>query len=128
MDAQPAATGHVLVIPKRHSPDLWHIEPEEAEKATAASVQVGRMIGERSVPTGSTSSTRPGVRPGSRSSTSTGTWWLGMSRTVLVPPWPLDQPKAEDASLRPVADKLQSAGDGGAAGRQASPQLGDRTV
>jgi histidine triad (HIT) family protein len=34
----------VLVILKRHSPDLWHIEPEEAEKATAASVQVGRMI------------------------------------------------------------------------------------
>jgi histidine triad (HIT) family protein len=44
MDSHPAATGHVLVIPKRHSPDLWHIEPEEAEKAMAASVQVGRMI------------------------------------------------------------------------------------
>jgi diadenosine tetraphosphate (Ap4A) HIT family hydrolase len=28
----------------------------------------------------------------------------------LVPPWPLDQPRAEDASLRAIADKLRSAG------------------
>jgi histidine triad (HIT) family protein len=52
MDAHPAATGHVLVDPKRHSPDLWHIEPEEAEKATAASVQVDRMIGRALGPDG----------------------------------------------------------------------------
>jgi histidine triad (HIT) family protein len=44
MDIHPAATGHVLVIPKHHSPDLWHIKPAEAEKTMAASVQVAGMI------------------------------------------------------------------------------------
>lgn len=29
----------------------------------------------------------------------------------LVPPWPLDQPRAEDASLRAVADTIRSANE-----------------
>jgi histidine triad (HIT) family protein len=29
----------------------------------------------------------------------------------LVPPWPLDQPRAEVASLRAVADRIQSASE-----------------
>jgi hypothetical protein len=32
-------------------------------------------------------------------------------RDGLVPPWPLDQPGAEPASLRAVADKIRSAGE-----------------
>jgi histidine triad (HIT) family protein len=41
----------------------------------------------------------------------------------LVPPWPLDQPPAEEANLRVVADKLRSV-SAGAAGTQAASQTG----
>jgi hypothetical protein len=33
----------------------------------------------------------------------------------LVPPWPLDQPRAEEAGLRAVADELRAASEGAAA-------------
>jgi histidine triad (HIT) family protein len=52
MDIHPAVTGHVLVIPKHHSPDLWHIEPADAAKAMAASVQVAGMIRQALAPHG----------------------------------------------------------------------------
>jgi HIT domain len=37
-------------------------------------------------------------------------------RDGLVPPWSVGQPRAEDASLRAVADKIRSAGEGSGAG------------
>ncbi len=30
----------------------------------------------------------------------------------LVPPWPLNQPRAEEASLRAIADRIRSASQG----------------
>jgi histidine triad (HIT) family protein len=29
MDAEPAAFGHVLVVPKRHATDIWSLDPAD---------------------------------------------------------------------------------------------------
>jgi histidine triad (HIT) family protein len=116
MDIHPATTGHVLVIPKQHSPDLWHIAPADASKVMVASVQVAQMI-------------RRALRPdGINLVHATGrAAWQSVFHFHLhlvprrdgdgmVPPWSLDQPRAEEASLRAVADKLRSAGEDSGAG------------
>jgi histidine triad (HIT) family protein len=109
MDIHPAATGHVLVIPKRHSPDLWHIEAPDAEKAMAASVQVAGMIRRALGPDGINL-----VHATERAAWQTVFHLhllLRYEGDGLVPPWSLDQPRAEDARLRAVADKIRSAGE-----------------
>ena len=123
MDIHPATTGHVLVIPKRHSPDLWHIEPEDAEHAMAASVTVAAMIREALAPDGINL-----VHASGRAAWQT-VFHFHLHLVPryeddgLVPPWPLDQPRGEEASLRVVADKLRSV-SAGAAATQASSQAG----
>ena len=112
MDIHPATTGHVLVIPKRHSPDLWHIEPEDAEHAMAASVTVAAMIREALAPDGINL-----VHASGRAAWQTVFHFhLHLvprhERDVLVPPWSLGQPRAEDARLREVADSIRAAGEG----------------
>jgi histidine triad (HIT) family protein len=111
MDIHPAATGHVLVIPKRHAPDLWHIEPADAEKAMAASVQVARMIRRALGPDGINL-----VHATGRAAWQTVFHFHlhlvpRYEGNGLVPPWSLDQPRADEASLRAVADKIRSAGE-----------------
>jgi histidine triad (HIT) family protein len=110
MDIHPAATGHVLVIPKRHSPDLWHIEPAEAQQAMAASVQVAGMIRRALGPDGINL-----VHASGRAAWQTVFHFHlhlvpRYEGDSLVPPWSLGQPRAEEASLRAVADKLRAAG------------------
>jgi histidine triad (HIT) family protein len=110
MDIHPAATGHVLVIPKRHSPDLWHIEPAEAQQAMAASVQVAGMIRRALGPDGINL-----VHASGRAAWQT-VFHFHLHLVPryegdgLVPPWSLGQPRAEEASLRAVADRLRAAG------------------
>jgi histidine triad (HIT) family protein len=124
MDIHPATTGHVLVIPKHHSPDLWHIPSADAERAMAASVQVAAMIRRALGPDGINL-----VHATGRAA------WQTVSHfhlhlvprregDHLVPPWPLGQPRAEGNSLRVVADKIRAAGW---TGGSVTPQLGDRT-
>jgi histidine triad (HIT) family protein len=114
MDIHPAATGHVLVIPKHHSPDLWHIQPADAAKTMAASVQVAGMIRRALDPDGINL-----VHATGRAAWQTVFHFhlhLVPRREGdgLVPPWPLGQPRAEEASLRAVAGKIRSAsGDRG---------------
>lgn len=44
MDIHPGARGHALVIPRRHTRDLWEIEPEELAAVIQAAQQLaGRM-------------------------------------------------------------------------------------
>jgi histidine triad (HIT) family protein len=123
MDIHPATAGHVLVIPRNHSQDLWHIGREDAEKAMAAAVRIAGMI-------------RRALGPGGINlvhATGHAAWQSVFHFHLhlvpryeddgLVPPWPLDQPRGEEASLRVVADKLRSA-SAGAAATQASSQAG----
>ena len=111
MDVHSAATGHVVVIPKRHSPDLWHIEAADAKKAMAASVQVAGMIRRALGPHGINL-----VHATGRAAWQT-VFHFHLHlvpryvRDGLVPPWSLDQPRAKDARLRAVADKIRSAGE-----------------
>ena len=113
MDIHPAITGHVLVIPKEHALDLWHIAPADASKVMVASVQVAHML-------------RRALRPdGINLVHATGrAAWQSVFHFHLhlvprregdgmVPPWSLDQPRAEEAILRAVADRLRAAGDAG---------------
>jgi histidine triad (HIT) family protein len=114
MDIHPAATGHVLVIPKRHSPDLWHIEPEDAEQAMAASVKVAGMIRRALAPDGINL-----VHASGRAAWQT-VFHFHLHLVPrhegdgLVPPWSLGLPRAEDTHLREVAARIRSApADGG---------------
>ena len=109
MDIHPAVTGHVLVIPKRHSPDLWHIEPEDAARTMAASVQVAHMIRRSLGPDGINL-----VHATGRAAWQTVFHFhLHLvprhDRDGLVPPWSLAQPRADEAGLRAVADKIRNA-------------------
>jgi histidine triad (HIT) family protein len=111
MDIHPAVTGHVLVIPKHHSPDLWHIEPADAAKAMAASVQVAGMIRQALAPDGINL-----VHATGRAAWQTVFHFHlhlvpRYDRDGLVPPWSLGQPRAEEARLRAVAEKIRSAGE-----------------
>ena len=123
MDIHPATAGHVLVIPRNHSQDLWHIGREDAEKAMAAAVRIAGMI-------------RRALGPGGINlvhATGHAAWQSVFHFHLhlvpryeddgLVPPWPLDQPRGEEASLRAVADKLRSV-SAGASATQASSQAG----
>jgi histidine triad (HIT) family protein len=111
MDVHPAATGHVLVIPKTHSQDLWDIGRQDAEQTMAASVRVAGMIQRSLGPAGINLVHATGAAA----------WQTVFHFHLhlvprsegdhLVPPWPLDQPRAEDASLRAVAEKIRSASE-----------------
>jgi histidine triad (HIT) family protein len=116
MDIHPAATGHVLIVPKQHSPDLWHIDPADAAKVMAASVQVAHMLRRALDPDGVNL-----VHATGRAA------WQSVFHFHLhlvprregddmVPPWSLSPPRAEEATLRAVADKLRSAGEDRGAG------------
>jgi histidine triad (HIT) family protein len=111
LDIHPAATGHVLVIPKTHSQDLWDIDHQDAKQTMAASVRVAGMI-------------RRSLDPAGINlvhATGTAAWQTVFHFHLhlvprnegdrLVPPWPLDQPRAEGASLRAVADTIRSASE-----------------
>jgi histidine triad (HIT) family protein len=109
MDIHPAVAGHVLVIPKRHSPDLWHIDPQDAERAMAASVEVAGMIRRALAPDGINL-----VHASGRAAWQTVFHFhLHLvprhERDGLVPPWSLGQPRAEDARLREVAERIRDA-------------------
>ena len=40
----PAALGHMLVIPRRHIPDLWELDPASAVVLTGAVLRLGHAI------------------------------------------------------------------------------------
>lgn len=40
----PATPGHTLIIPRKHVPDLWAVEPPLAEALMAAAIQIGQSI------------------------------------------------------------------------------------
>lgn len=40
----PATPGHTLVIPRRHVPDVWSVEPAEGSALMAGVIRVGRAI------------------------------------------------------------------------------------
>jgi histidine triad (HIT) family protein len=112
MDIHPAATGHVLVIPKTHSQDLWDIEGQDAEQTMAAAVRVAGMIRRSLGPAGINLVHATGAAA-----------WQTVFHfhlhlvprnegDPLVPPWPLDQPRAEDATLRALADTIRLASEG----------------
>jgi histidine triad (HIT) family protein len=111
MDIHPAATGHVLVIPKTHSQDLWHVERQDAEQTMAASVQVANMIRRSLGPAGINLVHATGAAA----------WQTVFHFHLhlvprhegdhLVPLWPLAQPRADDAGLRDVADRIRSASE-----------------
>lgn len=47
MDIAPATRGHALVIPKRHTTDLWEIEPDQLAAVTAAAHRQALRVRDR---------------------------------------------------------------------------------
>lgn len=52
MDINPATDGHALVVPRRHTQDLWTIEEPEAAAVLRASIRVARLLNEALSPDG----------------------------------------------------------------------------
>jgi histidine triad (HIT) family protein len=109
MDMNPATTGHVLLIPKNHSSDLWHISTEDAQQVMATSVHVARMIREALHPDGLNLVHATGP-----------TGWQTIFHfhmhlvpryegDGLVPPWPVDHRGVEGPSLREVVERIRLA-------------------
>lgn len=111
MDIHPAAPGHVLLIPRTHSQDLWHIQRQDAEQTMAAAVEVAGMIRRAFDPAGINLVHATGVAA-----------WQSVFHFHLhlvprregdgmVPPWSLSPSRAEEATLRTAADNIRSAGE-----------------
>ena len=49
---QPATPGHTMVVPRRHAPDLWSVDPDLGAELMAAVIRVGRAIREAMLPEG----------------------------------------------------------------------------
>lgn len=49
---RPAVLGHVLVVPRRHVPDIWTLEPDEASQLSRAALLVADAIREAVEPEG----------------------------------------------------------------------------
>jgi histidine triad (HIT) family protein len=103
----PGASTKTTVIPRRHSPDLWHIQPADAAKVMAASVEVAHMLRRALDPDGINL-----VHATGRAA------WQSVFHFHLhlvprregdgmVPPWSLSPPRAEEATLRTVADNIR---------------------
>jgi histidine triad (HIT) family protein len=41
---EPATPGHTLIIPRKHVPDLWSLDPEDAGAMMKAVIRVGEAI------------------------------------------------------------------------------------
>src|SRR5262245_44018588 len=116
MDLYPAADGHVLVLPKRHSRDVWEVSAEDAQGTIVASLQVAHMIRRALAPDGINLVHASGAAA-----------WQSVFHfhihvvpryegDSLVPPWPHDQPQADRLVLRALAERIRSAGEPGPAG------------
>ena len=49
---EPAVLGHVLLVPRRHVPDIWGLRPEEAARLSRASLRLSSAIRDALVPEG----------------------------------------------------------------------------
>ena len=49
---EPAVLGHVLVVPRRHVPDIWRLEPDEASQLSRAALLLAEAIREAVKPEG----------------------------------------------------------------------------
>jgi histidine triad (HIT) family protein len=54
LDRAAVAPGHTLVVPRRHTADIWSIERSEAGRVMEAVHDVARLLGERLRPDGMT--------------------------------------------------------------------------
>ena len=109
MDLHPATDGHVLVVPRRHSRDVWEVAGEDAQRTFAASVEVARMIRRALAPEGINLVHASGAAA-----------WETVFHfhmhvipryegDSLVPPWSLDQPEADRSVLQALAERIRSA-------------------
>lgn len=48
----PAVLGHVLLVPRRHVPDIWSLKPEEAAHLSRASLRISSAIRDALAPDG----------------------------------------------------------------------------
>ena len=47
MDINPATRGHALVVPRRHSKDLYEVEPDDLAATVLAAQRLARRVRER---------------------------------------------------------------------------------
>jgi histidine triad (HIT) family protein len=47
MDINPATTGHALIVPRKHTADLFEIEPAELEAVAVAAQRLAKLARER---------------------------------------------------------------------------------
>lgn len=47
MDINPATRGHLLVVPREHSRDLWEISPEDLAACASAAQELATLVRDR---------------------------------------------------------------------------------
>lgn len=107
MDINPATKGHVVVMSKNHSADLWEVPIGDAQRVMAASVRVARMIRDSLEPHGLNLVHASG----------SAAWQTVFHFHVhvvpryrgdgLIPPWPLGGQASEAHVLRDVAERIR---------------------
>ena len=52
MDLLPMTPGHCLVVPRRHVPDVWHLDDDDAAHVMQSAARVARQVRDRLRPLG----------------------------------------------------------------------------
>lgn len=108
MDVHPATAGHTLVILKAHRGNVWEIREKEAVDAMSAALRVAGMIRAALSPDGINLVHASG----------TAAWQTvphfhlhlvpRYEGDPLVPPWPLEQARADESALQNVAERIRA--------------------
>jgi histidine triad (HIT) family protein len=107
MDRAPANPGHVLVIPKRHSADMWDVPEEDALAVMAPALRVARriQIGLDADGLNLMQATREaGFQDVFHFHVHVIPRYHG---DAIVPPWPLDHRVGNNEGLRGIAERLR---------------------
>jgi histidine triad (HIT) family protein len=107
MDRAPANPGHVLVIPKRHSADMWDVPEEDALAVMATALRVARriQIGLDADGLNLMQATREaGFQDVFHFHVHVIPRYHG---DAIVPPWPLDHRAGNNEELRGIAERLR---------------------
>lgn len=110
MDINPAVEGHTLIVPRRHSADLWEIGEGDAAGVMAAAVRVGAMIRRALNPDG----LNIVHATGRAAFQSVFHFHLHLIPRrygdPIRPPWSLDQRAGDRSQIRQVAGLIAAAG------------------
>ncbi len=110
MNANPAALGHALVIPKRHATDIWDLSPEDGVAVWTLTQRIAHAARDAFAPDGLNlfqANRRAGWQSVFHFHIHVVPRWTG---DPVVPPW--TEPKGDRRDIPDAAARLRGALDG----------------